>query len=293
MVGYVDWIDQNSKDLLRGNNWQLARRFEDDIRALKQRLDKDAQHVMLLSLEEAQDVIDDLLKSNAMSSATTYAGNIKDAAGGAANIVKLISYKDAGKIVFTLTGLGIKVVQYSYGGKMYVKITGYPSLRRILNGTRYRANHPKLLELGIGKAGVQAGIVSGARFCIWFSTCWRLVELIFRSDNDVAAFLGNITMDVAKVIVTIFVTKVAVGGVASLATAFSASLVVPIWGEIVIVVVLGLFITSLLDVYDKNNKLSNVLIESILSGLKEQQRIEEWNSKHLSDFSRSILRRGY
>lgn len=293
MVGYIDWIDQNSKDLLRGNNWQLARRFEDDIRALKQRLDKDAQHIMLLSLEEAQDVIDDLLKSNAMSSATTYAGNIKDAAGGAANIVKLISYKDAGKIVFTLTGLGIKAVQYSYGGKMYVKITGYPSLRRILNGTRYRANHPKLLELGIGKAGVQAGIVSGARFCIWFSACWRLVELIFRSDHDVAAFLGNITMDIAKVIVTVFVTKVVVGGVASLATAFSASLVVPIWGEIVIVVVLGLFITSLLDVYDKNNKLSNMLIESILSGLKEQQRIEEWNSKHLSDFSRSILRRGY
>lgn len=293
MVGYIDWIDQNSKDLLRGNNWQLARRFEDDIRALKQRLDKDAQHVMLLSLEEAQDVIDDLLKSNAMSSATTYAGNIKDAAGGAANIVKLISYKDAGKIVFTLTGLGIKAVQYSYGGKMYVKITGYPSLRRILNGTRYRANHPKLLELGIGKAGVQAGIVSGALFCIWFSACWRLVELIFRSDHDVAAFLGNITMDIAKVIVTVFVTKVVVGGVASLATAFSASLVVPIWGEIVIVVVLGLFITSLLDVYDKNNKLSNMLIESILSGLKEQQRIEEWNSKHLSDFSRSILRRGY
>ena len=293
MVGYIDWIDQNSKDLLRGNNWQLARRFEDDIRALKQRLDKDAQHVMLLSLEEAQDVIDDLLKSNAMSSATTYAGNIKDAAGGAANIVILISYKDAGKIVFTLTGLGIKAVQYSDGGKMYVKITGYPSLRRILNGTRYRANHPKLLELGIGKAGVQAGIVSGARFCIWFSACWRLVELIFRSDHDVAAFLGNITMDIAKVIVTVFVTKVVVGGVASLATAFSASLVVPIWGEIVIVVVLGLFITSLLDVYDKNNKLSNMLIESILSGLKEQQRIEEWNSKHLSDFSRSILRRGY
>ena len=293
MVGYVDWINQNSKDLLRGNNRELVRRSEDDIRAFKQRLDKDAQHVMLLSLEEAQGVIDDLLKSNAMSQATTYAGNIRDAAGGAANIVKLISYRDAGKIVFTLKGLGVKAVQYSYGGKMYVKITGYPSLRRILNGTRYRVNHPKLLELGIGKAGVQAGIISGARFCIWFSACWRLVELIFRSDHDVAAFLGNITMDVAKVIVTVFVTQVVVGGVASLSTAFSASLVVPIWGEIVIVVVLGFFITSLLDVYDENNKLSNKLIESILSGLKEQERIEEWNAKHVSDFSRSILRGGY
>lgn len=293
MVGYIDWIDKNSKDLLRGNNWQLARRFEDDICAFKQRLDKDVQHVMLLSLEEAQAIIDDLLKSNSMSLATTYAGNIKDAAGGAANIVKLMSYKDAGKIVFTLKGLGVKAIQYSYGGKMYVKITGYPSLRRILNGTRYSANHPRLLELGIGKAGVRAGIISGAKFCIWFSACWRLVELIFRSDHDVAAFLGNITLDMAKVIVTAFVTKVVAGGVALLSTVFSVSLVVPVWGEIVIAVVLGGIITRQLDVYDSNNNLSSRLIECIRTGLKERQRVEEWNSKHLSDFSRSFLQGRY
>lgn len=293
MVGYIDWIDKNSKDLLRGNNWQLARRFEDDIRAFKQRLEKDAQHVMLLSLEEAQDVIDDLLKSNAMSLATTYAGNIKDAASGAENIVKLISYKDAGKIVFTLKGLGVKAIQYSYGGKMYVKITGYPSMRRILNGTRYGANHPRLLELGIGKAGIRAGIISGARFCIWFSACWRLVELIFRSEYDVAAFLGNITMDMAKVIVTVFVTKVVIGGVASLATTLSASLVVPIWGEILVVVVVGYIITRQLYDYDENNKLSFRLIECIRDGIKKQQEIDSWNNKHSSMFSRSILRGDY
>lgn len=292
MVGYIDWIDKNSKDLLRGNNWQLARRFEDDIHAFKQRLDKDVQHVMLLSLEEAQVIIDDLLKSNSMSLATTYAGNIKDAAGGAANIVKLISYKDAGKIVFTLKGLGVKAIQYSYGGKMYVKITGYPSLRRILNGTRYSANHPRLLELGIGKAGVRAGIISGAKFCIWFSACWRLVELIFRSDHDVAAFLGNITMDMAKVIVTFFVTKVVIGGVASLATTLSASLAVPIWGEIVVVVV-GYIITRQLYDYDENNKLSFRLIECIRDGIKKQQEIDSWNNKHSSMFSRAILRGDY
>lgn len=293
MVGYVDWINQNSKDLLKENNREIVRRFEEDLRTLKQQLDKDAQHIMLLSLEEAQGVIDDLLKSNSMSQATTYAGNIKDAAGGAANIVKLISYKDAGKIFFTLKGLGIKAIQYSYGGKMYVKITGYPSLRRILNGTRYRANHPKLLELGIGKAGVRAGIISGARFCIWFSACWRLVELIFRSDHDVAAFLGNITMDMAKVIVTIFVTEVAVGGATLLATTLFASLVVPVWGEIVISVVVGYMITRQLYDYDVNNKLSTKLIECIRDGIKEQQEIDAWNNIHSSVFSRSILRGDY
>ncbi|MFJ2975765.1 hypothetical protein ACIPDS_14040 [Kluyvera sp. NPDC087067] len=293
MVGYTDGIDKNANDLLRGNNRQLVRRFEDDIRAFKERIDKDAQHIILLSLEEAQGVIDDLLRSDGMSRVTTYAGNIKDAAGGTENIVKLFSYRDAGRIVFTLKGRGIKAIQYSYGGKMYVKITGYPSLRRILNGTRYGINHPKVLELGIGKAGLRAGLISGARFCIWFSACWRLIELIFRSDHDVAAFLGNITMDVAKVVVTIFATEVIAGGVTLLTGLLPASLAVPIWGEIVIVVVIGFIITNKLASFDENNKLSKKLIECIRNALKEQQRIEEWNNKHSLGIGRDILRGGY
>jgi hypothetical protein len=248
---------------------------------------------MLLSLEEAQGVIDDLLRSDGMSRVTTYAGNIKDAAGGTANISKLFSYRDAGRIVFTLKGRGIKAIQYAYGGKMYVKITGYPSLRRILNGTRYSINHPKVLQLGIGKAGLRAGLITGAKFCIWFSACWRLIELIFRSDHDVAAFLGNITMDVAKVVVTIFATKVIAGAVALFTGALSASLAVPIWGEIVIFVVIGFIITNNLAGFDENNKLSKQLIECVRNGLKEQQRVEEWNNKHSLGIGRNILRGEY
>ncbi|MEZ2604239.1 hypothetical protein [Kluyvera intermedia] len=293
MVGYTDWIDKNANDLLRGNNRELVRRFEDDIRAFKERLDKDAQHIMLLTLEEAQSVIDDLLRSDGMSRVTTYAGNIKDAAGGTTNILKLFSYRDAGRIVFTLKGRGIKAIQYSYGGKMYVKITGYPSLRRILNGTRYGINHPKVLELGIGKAGLRAGLITGARFCIWFSACWRLIELIFRSDHDVAAFLGNITMDVAKVVVTIFSTEVIMGGVSIFSGFLPVSLVVPIWGGIVIVVMLGVGIVVGLDYLDKRYKLSEKLINCIRTGFKERQRIEDYNLRNSTPFTNSILRGFY
>ena len=293
MVGYTDWIDKNANDLLRGNNRELVRRFEDDIRAFKERLDKDAQHIMLLTLEEAQSVIDDLLRSDGMSRVTTYAGNVKDAAGGTTNILKLFSYRDAGRIVFTLKGRGIKAIQYSYGGKMYVKITGYPSLRRILNGTRYGINHPKVLELGIGKAGLRAGLITGARFCIWFSACWRLIELIFRSDHDVAAFLGNITMDVAKVVVTIFSTEVIMGGVSIFSGFLPVSLVVPIWGGIVIVVMLGVGIVVGLDYLDKRYKLSEKLINCIRTGFKERQRIEDYNLRNGTPFTNSILRGFY
>lgn len=281
MERYYDWIGNHREDILRGHNWQRNQRVENEIRKLKNNLNSNTQHIMLLTPEEAQGVIEDLLSSKSVSFSTNYAGNIKDTADATKKLSKLFSYQQAGKIVFTLKGLGIKATQYAYQGKLYVKITGYPSLRRILNGTRYRINHPKVLEVGIGSAGFRDGIMSGARFCIWFSACWRLIELVFKSEHDVAALLGNVTMDVAKVIVSIFVSQ-SVGSALELAVPLLfSSAAVPVWGEIVGVVVLGFIIARSLNEVDKKYELSDKLIACIREGLKERQRIEEWNIQRL------------
>lgn len=280
MEGYNDWIGDHREDILRGNNWQRNLRFENEIKQLKISLGNNANHIMLLTPDEAQGVIDDLLGSQPVGFSTTYAGNIKETVSATKNLSKLFSYQQAGKIVFTLKGLGIKATQYAYQGKMYVKITGYPSLRRILNGTRYRINHPKVLEVGIGSVGFQNGIMSGARFCIWFSACWRLVELIFKSDHDVAAFLGNVTMDVAKVIVGVFVSRLVGEGISLAISPFIASVAVPVWGQIVCVVVIGIAIANALNGLDKQYDLSNKLIDCIKKGMKEQQKIAEWNARN-------------
>lgn len=281
MERYYDWIGNHRENILRGNNWQRNQCIENEIRTLKNNLNSNTQHIMLLTLEEAQGVIDDLLGSKSVSFSTNYAGNIKDAADATKKLSKLFSYQQAGKIVFTLKGLGIKATQYAYQGKLYVKITGYPSLRRILNGTRYRINHPKVLEVGIGSAGFRNGIMSGAKFCIWFSACWRLIELAFKSEHDVAALLGNVTMDVAKVIVSVFVSQ-SVGSTLGLAVPLLfSSAAVPVWGEIVGVVVLGFIITWSLNEVDNKYELSDKLIAYIREGLKERQRIEERNIQRL------------
>ncbi|MGX5869219.1 hypothetical protein [Enterobacter cloacae] len=280
MKGYSDWIRAHREDILRGNNWQRNLRFENEIKQLKNSLLNNANHIMLLTPDEAQGVIDDLIGSPSVSFSTTYAGNIKETVSATKNLSKLFSYQQAGKIVFTLKGLGIKATQYTYQGKLYVKITGYPSLRRILNGTRYRIDHPKVLEVGIGRAGFRNGIMSGARFCIWFSACWRLVELIFKSDHDVVAFLGNVTMDVAKVIVGVFVSRLVGRGAVWFVSTFVASAAVPIWGQIVCVVALGVLIAYSLNVVDKHYDLSDKLIGFIKKGLKEKQKIAEWNARN-------------
>lgn len=191
------------------------------------------------------------------------------------------------KLVYRLKGLGIKAIQYQYGGQVYVKITGYASLRRILQGTRYKINSPQILELGIGKAGINGGILEGAKFCIWFSLAYRTVQLIFKSDHDVAAFIGNITMDIAKIIVTIFVTKILVAVSSSLAVTFSVT--VPIAVGIFAIIAVGFFITWALDELDKKYHLSDKLISAIREGMRTQAEIEKWNFEHTSPFTYGLM----
>ncbi|TBM17941.1 hypothetical protein [Hafnia alvei] len=279
-------------DVLRGNvpvNQLIPQHpYILDTLGLAEAFEKNTAHIMLLTLDEAQSVIEDLDNSKPVILATTYAGNIKDSIAGAKNISKLVSYTDAGKLVYRLKGLGIKAIQYQYGGQVYVKITGYASLRRILQGTRYKINSPQILELGIGKAGINGGILEGAKFCIWFSLAYRTVQLIFKSDHDVAAFIGNITMDIAKIIVTIFVTKILVA-----AGTMISSVTVPIALGIILLVVVGFAITKGLDYLDRKYHLTDKLISAIREGMKSQAEIETWNFEHTSPFMFGLMNTGW
>lgn len=248
-----------------------------DTLKLEEVLHKNTEHIMLLNTDEAYAVLNALYNKG-----TTYSGNIKDATSGMKNMSKLVSYKDAGKLVINLKGLGIKAVPYVHKGVTHIKITGYPSVRRILNGTRYAVNNPKILDLGIGKAGINAGILSGARFCIYFSAAQRVVEFIFSSEHDVATFIGNITMDVAKVVVTMFVTKIAMGVITGVAAA--AGVVIPVTLGIAIGVSLGFYITYKLSDFDESYQLSEHLITIIKNGLEEHQKIMSWNLQNSNPY---------
>ncbi|MFJ2973619.1 hypothetical protein ACIPDS_02925 [Kluyvera sp. NPDC087067] len=250
-------------------------------------LHKNTEHILLLTLDEAYTVVNSFYNIG-----TTYAGNIKDTLTGGKNIVKLISYHDSGKLVFNLKSLGIKAISYIHKGVVYIKVTGYPSLRRIINGTRYSLNNLKILELSITKAGISEGVISGTRFCIYFAGAVRIAELIFSSAHDVAQFIGNITMDVAKAIVSLFLTRIAVNVFGGTAMSMFVSSVVPISVTIFFVVSLGVAITYGLYSLDKSYQLSPKLIESIKKGLAEHRKIQEWNLKRSNPYLWSMINAG-
>ena len=252
---------------------------------LEEVLNKNTEHIMLLTMDEAKDLLEDLYNTG-----TSYAGNIKDSLSGVINILKLMSYNDGEKLVFNLKGFNIKATSYVYKGVAYVKISGYASLRRIINGTRYGAKHIEILKLGIGQAGINYGIMKGASFSIYFAGAQRILEFIFSSEHDVAEFIGNITMDVAKAIVTIFVTQILVTGLSMLA---AGAIVLPVSVGIFVIVTLGFVITFGVHSLDERYGLSKKLIASIREGLKYHQEISEWNINHSNFGSLQMLHENY
>lgn len=272
-------------DYLRGNvpvNQLIPRHdYILDTLGLEAVFEKNTTYLMLLTLEEADAVLNQLL--NDADPIATYAGNINDLYGGLKNIRKLTThYNSAQQLVFSFKRLGIKAVIYKCKGVEYVKITGRTGVRRILKGTRYAINNPQVLELGIGTAGKNAGIISGARFCIWFSLGYRAIELIFKNEYTVIDFVGDITMDMAKIIVTIFVTKVIISAGSLIATV--ASVTMPIAAGIVLIVIVGVIITFSLDYLDRKYKISDKLKSIIKKGMMERQTIERWNLSQSSPF---------
>ncbi|WP_248859313.1 hypothetical protein [Lelliottia sp. AC1] len=194
-------------------------------------------------------------------------------------------YNPAGELVRHFSSLRIKATEYKLQGQTYIKIIGYPGLRRILKGTRYGARNVQMIELAIGKRGFFGAIVGGIKCCILFSLAWRGVELIFKSDYTLNDFLVDAPMDIVKAIVGGAVIGF-VGGVAMLFT--SAVIVGP--GAIIL---LGLFLNAELNSLDDHFHLSYRIKMLLHQALIEEQKMAEWNLEHGNQSIFRILNPGW
>jgi hypothetical protein len=195
---------------------------------------------------------------------STYAGNINDARG---LYDVIIEFKRIGITATVFTGAN---------GVNLIHISGYAGLRRTITGTRYAANHPQMLAMGIGQQGITAGIVRGVRFCILFSVGYRIIESIFKDDYTLADFIGNITMDMAKLAIAT-VASYALGVVLTATAIVGGSIIVAAG----VLFVAGIFIVAFLDNMDKHYGISNKLIALLKEGVKVKPRTPEANFQHI------------
>ncbi|HCC0888027.1 TPA: hypothetical protein M4K80_001507 [Salmonella enterica] len=248
------------------NSWHTMNPVQRDMAFMDGSFITQSHHILLLTLEEAQQVADDVMGGvDKFFSYRAAPGNIKDGLDGFRSLSKLTTYyNSAQELVFNFRAIRIKAIEYKVGGKTYIKITGYPALRRILNGTRYGAGHPQMLEMAIGRRGLSYNITQGVRHCIYFSLAWRAIELIFKSDYDLVDFLVDISMDAAKAVVSGVVIGIFAGGL----TLVSAPIIVTTF----IIVALGLFLNNRLNYIDDETGLSTELKTRIRDYFRKMER---------------------
>ncbi|WP_080768407.1 hypothetical protein [Pectobacterium brasiliense] len=180
----------------------------------------------------------------------------------AGNIAEAVSVS---RIVMEMKGFGVTATEYvGKNGSKYIKLSGYPGVRKYLDATRYLVSNQKVLDIGIGTKGIESGIATGARFCIVFSGAYRAIELMVKDEYALTDFFVNLTMDAAKLAISV--------GVAWGAKMAATGLMVA--GGSVIAISLGIFILGLgvsfaLLWLDNEYKISETIIKNLKSHKKQ------------------------
>lgn len=217
----------------------------------------------LITVEEAEYVLKNTNTSNPFQSA-------KEALFGVADVVSNFSGSvyESGRvfrIINEFKDIGIKATEYvGKNGNVYIRLSGHAGVRAFLNATRYLADNPKILYMGVGTLGQNSVSVGATRFSIVYSLAYRVVELIFKDEYTLTDFFVNVTMDMAKLAVSMKLGAMAVGGLMT-ATGFA--------GASVIAISIGIFFVGLgigIILYELDDYFG--ISESIIRELKKQRK---------------------
>lgn len=171
----------------------------------------------------------------------------------------------------------IKTQITTIAGKTYIVLKGYPGLRKILTGTRYLSTNTKIVEMGIGKLGAAKSVVSGAKITIVLMIAFRGVDTLLSDEKMWHYFVGSVSTDIAKVIISGAAGFVAGALVAGSVTVGSIAV-----GPLLAAIAVGVGVGLLLDEIDRRTGFTEALIaglkqaeKNIMAELQEVER--EWN----------------
>ena len=274
-------------DYLRGNvginQLKPQHEFFDAI-GLEKVLRENVQYEALISAEQAVEILEDIKppttvnrgdrdamlrdrnrQANPFSTIFKYTDPVSPYAGTIHDIPSVI------KLVGEFRSLGINAKEFrAANGKTYIRISGHAGVRQIVIGTRYGANHPTILNMGIGMQGLKDGIVKGVKFCLVFSFIYRGLEWAFKDEYHFADFMGNVTTDMAKMAL-VAAGSWAVGAFYLSTAAVGASIIAV--GFIVLLVGFGIAVA--LEYIDKKYGISEGIIKYMSEESKRSPRTPE------------------
>ena len=170
---------------------------------------------------------------------------------------------------------------------------GWPIGRKVITGTRYRVDNPKIIELQIGKPGLRAAARESARFGVYLVVAVDLADYILRDSSTLGQLLASLTIDIPSVVLAAaiggaagsFIAGTSVAGLA----AVGALAVGPFVVALFVGVVAGLALYQLDDTFGLTEKLGRLYDEGLSRlgdvwttlGAQAQQRFDALAHSHL------------
>jgi hypothetical protein len=160
------------------------------------------------------------------------------------------------KLVGDLGSVGARAYIKNYSGKPHIILKGRPGLRTILTGTKYGIKNPKVISIGLGKAGAIGAAKQGGILTVILLSTYRIVDYFLTDQATLTQLVGTLATDIVKVGIA---TAASIG-----AAVFAGGLTIAI-GPILAVIVVGVGMSMLLEYADNNLGIT----KRVIAGLDE------------------------
>lgn len=247
---------------------------EVDKRELKQYIQSNHHEVFVVSMEEMDAIIRSSVHRNKKSVQGAWE-KIKNKVGVGANYTASVDdMRTMAKLVGDLGSYGARVYIKSYGGKTHIILKGHPGLRKILTGTKYGIQNPKVVTMGLGKAGAVKAAKSGGILTIVLMTTYRVVDYVLTDEATLTQLVGALATDVVKIGITT--------GASIAVASFVAGVTTLAIGPILAVIVVGIGVSMLLDNLDKKYGIT----DRIIAGLDE---VSDSTQKYIDQKKQNLM----
>jgi len=144
-----------------------------------------------------------------------------------------------------------------YKGSTYVVFKGYAGLRQIFTGTRYKAEHVKVVQMGVGRAGAMQAVRGGAILTVVLVSAFRIFDYLMSDGQTLSYFLGTLASDFIKIGVS------AASAAASVIAASAVSIATFAVGPLLVAIAVGVGVSLLMEFLDAKFRLTDQLIEKL------------------------------
>ncbi|MFL7867064.1 hypothetical protein [Vibrio cincinnatiensis] len=225
---------------------------------LKHMIEANQHEVFIVSMEEMDAIVRSSPKGNLPHIKNSWQQLKGKAEIGVGYYASADDLRTLSKLIGDLGGVTTKAYVKSYGGKPHIILKGNPRLRYFLTGTKYGIKNPKVITMGLGKAGAIHAAKSGGILSIVLLSSYRIVDYFLTDNATLTQLVGSLATDVVKIGITTGASIAAASGFVALG--FTVAI-----GPIAAVVFVGVLTSVALSFLDEHYGIT----QSIIAGLDE------------------------